>query len=628
MCGICGYAGSGAGRQSEEIIRRMRSTLTHRGPDDDGFYICDNAALGMRRLAIIDIAGGRQPMANEDASIQVVMNGEIYNYRELAGELAAKGHSIKTHSDTEVIPHLYEEYGDEFASKLNGMFGIALWDSAKNRLLVVRDRLGVKPVYYTHFGGRLYFGSELKSILAVPGFERRLDNAALDAYLTYSYIPAPLSIFESIKKLEPGEMLSYCNGSLAIKQWWNIPDEPPMNISEDEAAGMVRDLISDSVRMRLISDVPVGVFLSGGIDSTTAAAFAAKFSPNIKSFCIGFDEGSFDESGYARRAAAIIGTAHKEEILSMSSVPSLIPQIFSMLDEPMSDASLIPTWLLSRFTRGHVTVALSGDGADELFAGYPTYQAHKMFSLYNALPAMAKAAVKRSVALIPATDRYMTLGFKLKRFIASESRDVVERHFTWTGQFSPNDKTALLSPAFLTSLRDCGGVFDIPRKHIAGRSRQASDVEKAMRLDLIYYLGENLMTKVDRASMMHSLEVRTPFLDYRLVELAARLPLRMKLNGLKTKYILKKAVRSDTPDFVVKRRKKGFGVPLSAWIKKDLREDFRETLGPGRIAGDGVFSSKTVSGLLEDHLAGKIDNNRKLWNIYALNKWMDNWLKN
>ncbi len=624
MCGICGIVGREQAAPRDGLVRAMTATLTHRGPDEDGFFCDTRAALGMRRLSIIDLDTGTQPMSNEDGSIQVVFNGEIYNYRELRDDLITRGHTFRTQSDTEVLPHLYEEYGDGFLQHLNGMFGLAIWDSSRSRLLLARDRLGIKPLYYAPLPDRLVFGSELKAILAAPGITREIDPVALNEYLTYEYVPPPRSIFNGIKKLAPGEMLVYENGEAHVSRYWDFPSAPPLDITFDDAAAQLRELIRDAVRVRLVSDVPLGVFLSGGVDSTTTAAFAAQFSPRIESFCIGFEEQSFDESRHARRAADIIGTTHHEDILPLSSAIGLLPDVFDLLDEPMSDPSLLPTFLLSRFTRRHVTVALSGDGGDELFAGYPTYQAHRLHAMYSRTPAAFRAAVSSIVSALPSSDKNLSLDFKLKKFLGGEGYGALERQFVWLGPFAPHDRPGILSDSMLDAT--CGhDLFETPRAALAGFRRGLSDIETAMLLDLRFYLGENLMTKVDRASMMCSLEARTPLLDHRVVEFAAQLPVHFRLNGWKTKYILKKAVARDVPLFVIKRKKKGFGIPLTAWIRKELRPQFEETLSESRLRADGLFNPSAVRSLLDQHMSGRFDHRKKLWNLFVLHQWMSRW---
>lgn len=624
MCGICGIILRDDGPTQESAVRAMAETIRRRGPDDDGFHSDSRASLGMRRLSVIDLVTGRQPMQNEDASIQVVFNGELYNFLEIRAALQSKGHRFHTQSDSEIIPHLYEEYGEDYAGHLNGMFGIAVWDAKNKKLILTRDRLGVKPLYYAEYPDRLLFGSEAKAILAAPGVSRDLDPFALNQYLTYEYVPPPRSIYTKIKKLAPGEQLTYHEGRVRLRRYWDVPTEPPLDIGVEEAAEQLRELIRDAVRMRLVSDVPLGVFLSGGIDSSTTAAFAAEFSPRINSFCIGFKEPSFDESAYARRAAAAIGTNHHEDILSIDTAIDILPDIFQSLDEPLSDPSVVPTYLLSRFTRRHVTVALSGDGGDELFAGYPTYQAHKLLAIYKRFPILLQRLAGRTVEMIPPSQRNMGAQLILRKFMSGADYPALERHFVWLGPFAPHEKQSIFTDDFHDTIRG-QDIFEPARAALGARRAPRPDLESALFLDLRYYLGENLLTKVDRASMMHSLEVRTPFLDYRVVEFAWRLPTTMKLKGWKTKYILKKAVGRVVPPFVLERKKKGFGIPLYSWIRGKLRDNFLETLSPDRLRKDGVFNPETVQTILSQHLAGKIDQRKKLWNLYVFMKWKDRW---
>lgn len=625
MCGICGIVNRKESQPSEKTVRAMCETIRHRGPDEDGFFSDAFASLGMRRLSVIDLKTGTQPMSNEDGAIQVVYNGEIFNFPDLRAQLELKGHLFHTQSDTEVIPHLYEEYGEGFPRHLNGMFGIALWDTRARKLMLVRDRMGVKPLYYAPYPDRIVFGSEAKAVLAAPNVSRDIDLFALNQYLTYDYVPPPRSIYRDIRKLAPGELLIWRDGVVDVRRWWDPPADPPGRMSEEEAAGKLHELIRDAVRIRLISDVPLGVFLSGGVDSTTTAAFAAQFSPHIKSFCIGFTEPTFDESAFARRAAAALGTDHHEDIMSLSTALSLLPDIFNRLDEPICDPSVLPTYMLSRFTRGHVTVSLSGDGGDELFAGYPTYQAHKIHAAYHRFPSLLRAPFEAGVSLLPASERNMSLGFKLRKFIGGAGHTALDRHFIWLGAFSPREKQDYLSPAFLNTVRE-QDVFE-PARAAVGPRASWPDIDVAMFLDQRYYLGENLMTKVDRTSMMHSLEVRTPFLDYRVVEFAAKIPTRLKLNRFKTKYILKQAVRPDVPGFVLDRKKKGFGIPLTAWIKKDIREEIETALRPEKLRAEGLFNPEAIRVTLEQHLSGKVDQRKKLWSLYVFQKWKETWAR-
>ena len=624
MCGICGIVTREPGPKQDAEVRAMCATIIHRGPDQDGFHTDSLAALGMRRLSIIDLSTGKQPMRNEDETVSVVFNGEIYNFKELRDGLEKKGHVFHTQSDTEVIPHLYEEYGEDFVTHLNGMFGIAVWDASARRLLLQRDRLGIKPLYYASYPDRLVFGSEAKAVLAAPGVDNALDPLGLNQYLTYEYIPPPRSIYREIKKLAPGEQLIYEKGEVRVRRYWDAPAEPPLSLTEDQAAEQLRDLIRDAVRLRLISDVPLGVFLSGGVDSTTTTACAAHFSPHIKSFCIGFDEPSYDESQFARAAAQALGTDHHEDRLSLKRALSLLPEIFDKMDEPLSDPSLLPTYLLSRFTRKHVTVALSGDGGDELFAGYPTYQAHKLHGMYRRMPGALRGVAAAGVNLLPVSDKNMNLGFRLRKFLGGSDYGALERQFVWLGPFAPHEKGRFLSPDLM---KEVSGQDEFePARAALGSVRSAwPDVETALFLDLRFYLGENLMTKVDRTSMMHALEVRTPLLDHRIVEFAWRLPTSMKLNGWKTKYILKKAVAPLIPDSVIKRKKKGFGIPLTPWIREDLKENFQETLHPDRLRDQGLFNADAVQDILKQHLSGASDQRKKLWNLFVFQEWLQRW---
>ncbi len=452
MCGITGWANLDSfTRQPEgakELLHSMCERMVHRGPDSEGLFVSTGVALGMRRLAIIDLVTGEQPVFNEDRSIAVILNGEIYNYRELRSELEKKGHSFRSVSDTEVLPHLYEEYGDEMVTHLNGMFAFALWDEKRRRLLIARDRFGEKPLYWGVFDNTLLFASEPKVLLAHPSVKSSLNLQALRQYLSFDYIPAPLSIYEGINKLPAAHRLTLDDGQVNVKRYWRLSYAKRQPVpSEDEAAEHLRELLADSVRMRLVSDVPLGVLLSGGVDSSTIAALACRTSSEaVKTFSISFAEASFDESLYARGVAKFLGTDHHEERLSANLAANLVSEIGSWMDEPFSDPSLVPTYLLSRFTRKHVTVALGGDGGDELFAGYPMYAGHRWAQVYNQVPAFLKSGlVEPLVRLLPVKTKNLSFDYKAHRFVTGASYDPVTRHHVWFGSFTPDQQELLLT---------------------------------------------------------------------------------------------------------------------------------------------------------------------------------------
>lgn len=623
MCGICGIIHDDPGRLVDRhLLEMMNRTMVHRGPDDEGYFFGRGSGIAMRRLSIIDVVGGHQPISSEDGRIFAVCNGEIYNFQELRQELEGRGHVFKTRSDTEVLPHLYQEHGEDTPTKLNGMFGLAIWDEPARTLILARDRMGEKPLYWTCQNGMFVFASELKAILAHPEIESRTDRAALSKYLAYEYIPAPHTIIEGIFKLEPGHMLVFKDGRVEVRSYWDIPSgDEYRGLTEDEAARELLRLLELAVKRRLISDVPLGVFLSGGIDSSSIVAMMARFvnPKDIKTFSISFAEKSFDESSHARRVAAYFGTDHREQMCTPNDLLKLMPMVGDFLDEPFADPSVIPTFALSNFTREHVKVALGGDGGDELFAGYPTYQAESFARGYMALPSFIRKGVIEPIArLLPVSDENISFDFKLRKFLKGVYVEGPSRHMVWMGAFSPEEEARLLA-------------FDVPEGIFADVARLAKGYEKASagnRLLYIYkrlYLAEDILTKVDRASMGTSLECRAPFLDHELVEFVARLPYGMKLKRLRMKHILKEAMSHVLPRDIVKRPKKGFGIPVAKWIKGPLKELVLDLLSIDRIRKEGFFRPEAVSQILTDHFSGRADNRQKIWTLIMFEQWFERW---
>ncbi len=631
MCGITGWANLDPNAPvetgDEQRLRVMCGRMVHRGPDSEGIWLGPGAALGMRRLSIIDLETGDQPFWNESRTAVVIMNGEIYNFRQLKTELGKKGYRFKTESDTEVLPHLYDEYGADFVSRLNGMFAIALWDTKKRSLLLARDRFGEKPLYYGVFEGRLLFASEPKVLLSHPAVAAELNPEALYHYLSYDYVPAPLSIYRGIKKLPAAHALEFSAGTEEIREYWKLSfEKPAKQPSTVEAAARLSGIISDSVDIRLISDVPLGVLLSGGIDSSTVAAFAGIHSTKkIKTFSIGFVEDSFDESAHARRVAAHLGTEHYEEKLSVKTAVGLIGEIGKWLDEPLADGSLIPTYLLSRFVRKNVTVALGGDGGDEIFAGYPMYYGHRVADLYKRVPAFVRSAlIEPLVAQLPARTHNLSFDYKARRFVYSSKYDRVTRHHSWFGSFSPDEKVRLLSRGFGQSFEQTD-IYDGARRLLES-SDAVDKIEQMQLIDMKYYLAEDILTKVDRASMAVSLEVRAPFLDHRVAEYAASLPAGYKLRGRTTKFILKETVKEMLPKSIISRPKKGFGIPIAEWLKGPLNPLMRELLSEPLLEKQGYFDAKFVQKLIGDHEQGVCNNYKQLWNLLVFQLWHENFI--
>ncbi len=630
MCGISGWINlkSRVAPQDRAVLHAMCERMKHRGPDSEGLWLEKDVALGMRRLSIIDLHTGEQPVYNEDRSVVVVMNGELYNFREVRADLEKRGHEFETHTDTEILPHLYEEYGEAMLDEINGMFAFALWDKRREKLLIARDRFGEKPLYYGVFDDKLIFGSELKVLLANPSVKTELNTDALRQFLSFDYVPAPASIYKNIYKLPAAHFLTVENGEIKTRRYWNLTwkkDDPKSATFESKTAEL-RDLLADAVRMRLVSDVPLGILLSGGVDSSTVAAFATRFSTEkVKTFSIGFDEDSFDESKFARQVAKHLDTEHYEDKLSVEKAADLISEIGSWLDEPMSDGSLIPTFLLSRFVRKHVTVALGGDGGDEIFAGYPMYFAHKVANIYGRVPPILRSGlIEPLVNRLPVSNKNISFDYKAKRFVAASKFDLVARHHSYFGSFSISEQRRVLSKEILASTES-----DIYKgaKELLEICDATNEIEKMQFLDINYYMAEDILTKVDRASMAVSLEVRAPFLDPRVAQFAASIPLSYKLKGSKGKYILKKAVEPLLPKGILERPKKGFGIPVADWLKGKLNPLMRDLLAPSRLKDQGLFDPDNVEKLIREHETGVASNHKQLWTLLVFQLWFDNFLK-
>ncbi len=627
MCGITGWINLNKDNSTNDraVLHEMCERMKHRGPDSEGLWNEDAVALGMRRLSIIDLATGEQPVYNEDKSVVVVMNGELYNFREVRTDLEKRGHKFETHTDTEILPHLYEEHGDAMLDEINGMFAFALWDKHRERLLVARDRFGEKPLYYGVFDGTLVFGSELKVLLANPLVRTELDLDAVRQFLSFDYVPAPASIYKNIFKLPAAHYLSVENGKISTKRYWNLSWEKSGRDFKSKTDEL-RTLLADAVRMRLVSDVPLGILLSGGIDSSTVAAYATQFSTErVKTFSIGFEEDSFDESKFARQVAEHLGPEHYEDRLSVGKAADLISEIGKWLDEPMSDGSLIPTFLLSRFVRRHVTVALGGDGGDEIFAGYPMYWAHRVARAYGKIPkAIRRGMIEPVVNSLPVSTKNLSFDYKAKRFVAASKYDLVTRHHSYFGSFAPDEQQRVLTQDVLDQTE--GDVYRGARE-LLGICDATNDIEKMQFLDINYYMAEDILTKVDRASMAVSLEVRAPFLDPRVAQFAASIPIDFKLKGNKGKYILKKAVEPLLPASILKRPKKGFGIPIAEWLKGRLNPLLHDLLEPKRLSEQGLFDPKFVAKLISEHESGIASHHKQLWTLLVFQLWVDNFLR-
>jgi len=658
MCGITGGVWTEPERAiSRDTLQRMTDVLRHRGPDDEGGYCSDwqldaggasrpGVALGHRRLAIIDIAGGRQPLGNEDDSVQVVFNGEIYNFRQLRQRLEAAGHQFRTHCDTEVLVHLYEDEGPGFLQHLVGMFALAIWDSRQRLLLLARDRLGQKPLVYREEPGRLLFASELKSLLEVPGVPREIDPQALDEYLTYQYVPHARTIFRGIAKLPPGHFAVYRDGRLDVQPYWR----PDFNVEEprpaEEYVRQLRAAMTAAVESQLQSDVPLGAFLSGGIDSSIVVGLMRQLAAGpVRTFCIGFPVPEYDETHYARIAAEHFGTIHEEFRIDPRAV-DVLPKLVWHYDEPFADSSAVPTWYLSQLTRQHVTVALSGDGGDELFAGYPRYQAVWLAHWLDRLPGPARRLFAGKFwQRLPGSARQKSVVRHWKRFVEALDLPPAERYLEWISIFGAARRRGLYTTEFARTLvgdcpsfrghhaqhgRENGTVpFPSPLGFLTAawaRSGRRDPVTAVSLADLLTYLPGDLMTKVDIASMARGLECRQPFLDHRVVELAARMPVGLKFRRGRGKRILLRAFADMLPKAILQRGKMGFGVPLDHWFRAELREFAYEILLERRTTERGLFRPDAIRKLWDEHQQRQSDHSNRLWTLLVLELWQREWL--
>jgi asparagine synthase (glutamine-hydrolysing) len=626
MCGICGIVD----RQrpvSESALAAMTETLRHRGPDDRGLWVqqpegrAAGVGLGFRRLSIIDVDGGNQPIANEDGGVRVVCNGEIYNYRELRSDLVSRGHHFATDSDCEVLVHLWEEGGSAMLSALNGMFALALWDQGAQTLFLARDRFGKKPLHYLETASGLLFGSELKALLAHPSCPRTLDHAALERYLVFDYVPSPRTAFEGIHKLPAGHSLVWHNGAAQVQRWWELPvADEVQSRSDGEWVDEFLAVFQDAVSRRLVSDVPLGAFLSGGLDSSAVVALMARSLPpgQLKTFSIGFDEPSYDESEHARAVARHVGAEHHERTFTVDTLLDLLPEVFGVLDEPFADASILPTFLLSRFAREHVTVALGGDGADELLAGYPTFQAERANRMLKLSPWLRRRVALPLANRLPPSSSDFSFEFKVRRFLRGADPDMGVRHQLWLGSFTPAEEAEVLLGPRSDPLA--------PVRGLADRAR-GDWLQRLVAVYVSTYLQDDILTKVDRASMANSLEVRAPFLDPLLVELLAQMPSNLKLRRFETKLVLRRAFGPLLPPETISRPKKGFGIPVAKWLRDDLRDAVRESLSPERLRSQGLFDPQGVARLLEEHNSGVRDHRKQLWALFAFQQWHHEWVE-
>jgi asparagine synthase (glutamine-hydrolysing) len=628
MCGIAGMASFGR-PVAEALIRRMTASLAHRGPDEDGIYATGQVGLGVRRLSIIDVAHSHQPVHNEDRTIWAVFNGEIYNFKSLREELAARGHRFYTQGDSETVVHAYEEWGPGCVDHLRGMFAFAVWDEPRRQLLLVRDRIGIKPLYYAAVGDTLLFASEVKALLAVrheypPG---DLDPAGLRAFACFGYVPAPLTMFTRLRCLPPGHrLLVRSDHAPEVAMYWDVPRDGDRIEDERRAEEEFRALLAEAVSSQMISDVPIGAFLSGGLDSSAVVwRMTESARESVRTFSVGFAEADYDETPWARQVSRQLGSTHKEELIAPEQVAAELVDIIGIFDEPFADSSAIPLHFLSRMTRAQgVTVVLTGDGGDELFGGYETYAAGRMLGAYQRLPRAVRALARGAVARLPVSHGKVTLSEKLRRFMAFSDDPPLVAHALWRALFRPDELSVALADGLSGDVDDRSAaalLLGDPERLADG----AIDINTLCYLDTRYYLPADMLVKVDRVTMAHSLEARVPLLDERLVDFAFRLSPRLKWRGRRGKVLMRRALRGAVDDAVLARPKAGFNVPMPGWIAGPLRELFHDVLSPTAVAQAGAFRPAYVERLFREHDACSADHSFRLYALLSYHLWMARW---
>ncbi|HJZ82351.1 MAG TPA: asparagine synthase (glutamine-hydrolyzing) [Pyrinomonadaceae bacterium] len=622
MCGITGIVRRDGAQIDRKLLERMNEAIRHRGPDEDGFYFSDGVGLAMRRLAIIDLKSGQQPIHNADKTAWIVFNGEIYNYRELRKQLEDLGHRFYTDSDTEAIVHAYDQYGTDCPKHLRGMFVFAIWDQRDRSLFLARDRVGKKPLLYAQTNGQLIFGSEFTALLTHPDISRDVNYEAIHHYLSVLCVPAPLTAYRAIRKLEPGHWLRWRAGEISVERYWHLDFSNKIDISEQEAGERVVDLLRDAVRVRLMSEVPLGAFLSGGIDSSAVVALMAQeSSERVQTFSIGFEEQDFSELHHARRVAEHVGADHHEFIVRPNAM-EILPTLVEHYGEPFADSSAIPSYYVSRETRRHVTVALNGDGGDECFAGYERYAAMKLAQRYiSRLPGGVVRNLAR--ALPDIQSRTNPLG-KGKRFLKAAAMTPVQRYLRWISAFDEQTKVDLYSDDFReqTAGFSTAGII----QPWFAKANGTGIVDASLLADTMTCLPNDLLVKMDIASMTVSLEARSPFLDHHLMEFAASLPEELKLRGMTTKYLLKKILKDLVPQENLSRRKMGFGVPIGHWFRGTMEPFLRETLLSDKAMSRGLFRPEKVRRLIELHVARKTNHEHRLWTLLMLELWFQKFI--
>ncbi len=621
MCGIVGklYL-RGQAHVDEKLLRSMADRIAHRGPDDHGYFTQGPVGLAHRRLAIIDLTpGGHQPMTNADETIWIVFNGEIYNFQELRTDLERGGRKFRTGSDTEVIIALYEKYGEECLQYLRGMFALAIWDAPKQKLFLARDRVGKKPLKYYLDENFIVFGSELKAFFADPAVPREADDVAIHHYLSFQYVPAPLTGFRGIKKLPPAHYMTVQNGRVEIKRYWDLSYAEQEQRSEGEWQGLILKELETAVRLRMISDVPIGAFLSGGVDSSAVVAMMAKLSNRpVKTFSIGFPEESHNELPYASKVAKLFGTEHTEFIVEPHAL-DVLPKLVYHYEEPYADSSAVPTYYVSQLTRQHVTVVLNGDGGDENFAGYGRYNIQKFAALYDRVPAVVRKKIIHKAAAVAAKMVKTTFFERAVRFSTSFNDGRARRYLEYICYFNELQKYQMYTMSFGTKVAGHDS-RDLVEQWFKD-SGTNDPVDQALSVDFHTYLPDDLLVKVDIASMAVALEGRSPLLDHKFLEMTAKIPSSLKIHGREKKYIFKKALRGLLPDDILYRPKMGFGVPIEHWFRGELRQYVRDRLLGGTAAQRGIFKTAAVEKLIDEHQNTKINHAHQLWALLTLEMW-------
>ncbi|MFH1061309.1 MAG: asparagine synthase (glutamine-hydrolyzing) [Candidatus Omnitrophota bacterium] len=619
MCGICGVFNFNGQRIDENLINGMCDKLVHRGPDSMGKYIDDKIGLGHRRLSIIDLKSGNQPIPNEDKTVWVIVNGEVYNYIELRGMLEKKGHVFYTQTDSEVIVHLYEQYQEAALEYLRGMFAFALWDKQKKKLFIARDRTGQKPLVYWHDDKRFAFSSELKSLLTAPWINREVDPEALNLYLSFLYVPAPKTIFKNIKKLLPAHYLVVENGKLEIKKYWSLQPRIGSRKSIKEYKQGILEQLDQAIKLHLVSDVPLGVFLSGGIDSSAIVSQMSKYTSNIKTFSVGFENKLYNELEYAQIIAGKFSTEHHELIVKPKAI-EIMPKLISHYGEPYADYSCIPTYYISQFASRYVKVALCGDGGDESFSGYHRYTAAKVAEVFDLLPRFLRRIISRAVIeLTPGGDDIRSSAWQIKRFFQGLEYPPVERYLNWISCFNHEQKKHLLNQSSLSKLNLNTDLDYLENVYSAKKTGEFSDITRQVDIDT--YLPNDLLVKMDIAAMANSLETRSPFLDHKFMEYAATIPCDLKLHNLQNKFILKKALAASLPRKIVTRKKQGFAIPIGQWFRHELKDYAYDMLLDKTSIDRGYFNRTYLKQLLDEHTAGSTDNGYKLWTLLMFELW-------